>query len=137
VPRLSTSLIALALFLTGTNYCLVGALGSHADGAMACHAAPRADSAPACGSHCDQTAPARSQAPAHTPPCCLVATAVAAPSAEKPITCDLDWAPLAITTPAEALPAPSVHRAAVFTDPSPPATPAALAPLASRAPPLS
>ena len=141
LPRVATTLIALALFLTGTNYCLVGLLGANAGGAMACHALPAAeraaDSAPACASHCGHAAPTRSPAPTHTPPCCIVATAVAAPVAEKPIVVHADVAALALATAAERFEAPAVHRALVLKDHSPPADPAPLAPLSSRAPPLS
>ena len=135
VPRVATTLLALALFLTGTNYCLVGTLRAHG-GTMACHALPTADTASSCASHSSHAAPVRSNMPVHTAPCCIVATAVAAPAAEKPTTSDCDWTPIAIVTAAGTLDAPAVRRARILTDHSPPADPAPLAPLSSRAPPV-
>ena len=136
LPRVFTSLLALALFLTGTNYCLVGALGARGSTAMACHAMPSTDPAPSC-SACGHAAPARSPSPAHTAPCCIVITTVVAPSAEKPTLTELDWAPLALATPVEVIPAPAARRALALNEQSPPADPASRAPLSSRAPPQS
>ena len=136
VPRALSSLVALALFLTGSNYCLVGALGAHGGSAMACHAAPAANSASSCSSHCGHSAPARSQAPVHTPPCCIVVTMVTTPAAEKPALVASDAAPIAFACETQA-PVPSVRIAFFRSDHAPPADPASRAPLSSRAPPLS
>jgi hypothetical protein len=136
VPRALSSLVALALFLAGSNYCLVGALSAHGKPVMACHAAPASEAASACTSHCGHSAPARSQAAVHTPPCCIVVTPVSTPSAEKPALIH-DAAPLALLSAAEALPAPALRVEAVHSEHAPPADPASRAPLSSRAPPLS
>src|SRR5262245_40128094 len=80
-PRRAMAMFALALFLAGTHYCLVGGIASLVGARVSCmapvvasgscHAAP--------GSHGGQSSPARS-APARSapPPCCVAMAPVLA-----------------------------------------------------------
>jgi len=142
--RRATAGFALALFLAGSNYCLVGTVaGALGHGARvscmalatpACHAAPRAD-------HC-----AKAQAPAQndpapvrtgTAPCCVALAPVLAMPAVKILASDFALAlPVAPATDDPAPLSASWHGHRVFRDAGPP--PLHLrAPVSPRAPPLA
>ena len=148
--RGASTVFALALFLAGTNYCLVGGVASHFGARISCmapakaqpgscHAAPGSShcaqaGAPAGGgaSH-DGSAPAR----AATPPCCIaLAPVVAASGVEIPanvLALALPVSPAA-DEPAPVLASWCGYR--VTCDAGPPPL-HSRAPLLPRAPPLA
>ena len=144
--RRATAAFALALFLAGTHYCLVGGVASVFGARFSCMtpapaAAGSCHSAPA-GSHCSHSAstPARS-APSRTatPPCCVaLAPVVAVSPVEIPAQALAPAPALAAAPEAEAVaPVPASwvgYR--VTRDAGPPAL-HARAPLSPRAPPLA
>ena len=128
---------ALALFLTGTHWCLVGAVASHFGAPISCmtplatgscHGSPT--------SHCGHASPARPASGA-APPCCVaLAPVVAASLVAVP---DDALAPVLAASPEaeEVAPASAAwigYR--VTRDAGPPLQPAC-APLSPRAPPLA
>jgi len=140
------SVFALALFLAGTNYCLVGGVASHFGARMSCMApatAPGSCHAAPASTHCAQ-AGAPAQGSSHngpvrtaTPPCCVaLAPVLAAPGVEIPA------GALALALPVP----PAADEAApllaswlgyrVTRDAGPPAL-HPRAPLSARAPPLA
>jgi hypothetical protein len=130
---------ALALFLTGTHWCLVGGVASLFGARISCMTPAVAGSCHAsASSHCGHAAPARS-APARSaaPPCCVaLAPVVSTTLVAIP---DDALAPAFSAAPAteEAAPAsPAWLGYRVTRDTGPPAS-HARAPLSSRAPPLA
>jgi hypothetical protein len=128
---------ALALFLTGTHWCLVGAVASHFGARISCmtplatgscHGSPT--------SHCGHSSPAR-PARGAAPPCCVALAPVVATSLVA--VPDDALAPVLAVSPAaeEVAPAsaPWIGNR-VTRDTGPPAQPAC-APLSPRAPPLA
>ena len=148
-PRRAMAAFALALFLTGTHWCMVGVVASAFGAHVSCMAPARAESgschaAPATG-HCAQAAAAGRTEPAGrapepttgTPPCCVALAPVLSASGVK-LTVDATASVLAAPVPAEAA-APDLaswvgYR--VTVDTGPPAHPAR-ALLSARAPPLA
>ena len=126
---------ALVLFLAGSNFCLLAALGGTP---MTCLASPTT-SAPAKMSHCGHPmAPVKGPGSrgAMVSPCCLNAALVSAPQIHKadvtaPALQTLE--PVVLTDPA----ALTAARAAPNPDESPPARPESAAPHYGRAPPLA
>jgi hypothetical protein len=145
--RRATASLALALFLLGTHYCLVGSVASRFGAHISCMA-PAAASAGSChsapvSSHCAHaTAPASKSgsAPvrAATPPCCVALAPVLATSLVK-IPADA-LAPVLPASPAANEAAPVLTAwlgLRVTRDTGPPAALHPRAPLSPRAPPLA
>ena len=139
-PRLqrAKAAFALALFLTGTHYCLVGDIASRFGARISCMA-PAPQPSGSCHSHCGHAAstPARSAPRTATPPCCVALAPVVAVALVK----------VPVEALAPALPeAPEARAAApvpvswcgyrVTRDAGPPLD-HTRAPLAARAPPLA
>ena len=131
-PRLVTTLVALTLFLFGSNFCLVGAFAGPA--AVACHADPSASPAHSC---C-RTHPAKAArgpaAPASNAPCCMSMSQVVAPEVAKqsqscPHSADV-IAEIDVEAGFSPTQAPARSDARLRPDPFP------LGPLGSRAPPV-
>lgn len=147
-PRVAAGL-ALALFLAGTNYCLVGMIAAstgHGSGVScmaigspgSCHEAPRA-------SHCGGASADRAAspqgspapAPAGTAPCCVALAPVLAMQGAKILAGDLGPAIPRIIAAAEPAPVSSSwHGHRDFHDTGPPPL-HSRAPLSPRAPPLA
>lgn len=129
--RVATILVALALFVGGSNYCLLAAL---AGTPMACFAPPGAT--PAAGSHCSHHSGGhRGTAPAASP-CCVNLAPVAAVHVAK---ADATHVPT-VANPTSDPPtpaAPAVARHEGIADESPPPTFGFPATRLGRAPPLS
>jgi hypothetical protein len=140
---------ALALFLTGTHWCMVGVVASGFGARISCMAPARAEAgschATPAASHCAQAAAAgepaaagrATQPPAGTPPCCVaLAPALSAPGVKLAVdtTAPVLSAPVSTGAPAPVL--ASWHGFRVTRDAGPPAL-HARAPLSSRAPPLA
>jgi len=131
----ATAALALALFLTGTHYCLVGDVASRFGARISCMAPAPTGS---CQSHCGHAASTPASAPrTATPPCCVALAPVVAVALVK----------IPAVALAPALPeAPEALAAApvpvswcgyrVLHDAGPPLR-HTRAPLASRAPPLA
>jgi hypothetical protein len=130
---------ALALFLTGTHWCLVGGVaslfGAHIScmapaAAGSCHASPT--------SHCGHGSPAR-PAPARNaaPPCCVALAPVVATSLVA--VPDDALAPVLAASPAaeEVAPASAPWVGYRVTRDTGPPAPHTRAPLPPRAPPLA
>ena len=142
--RRAMASFSIALFLTGTHFCLVGAVASHfgarvscmAPGTPAgsCHSAPAASHcAHAAGSGSAPAQPARSA----TPPCCVALAPVLASTGVKiPIAAlaAVVAAPVVTETSAPVLASWVGYR--VTRDAGPPAL-HLRAPLSLRAPPLA
>ena len=135
-PRALGAVLALALFLAGTNLCLVtslaGALGLRVP--MSCMA-----SAPAARGHCCATphaAPSGGARPAAAPesPCCLALLPVSAPDADAPASTPSMALALAAPAP-DATPALALTRAPALDLSDPPGTPPP-SPRLARGPPL-
>jgi hypothetical protein len=143
VHRAAASL-ALALFLTGTNYCLVGTIAVAFGARVSCMAPAGAAStschASAGASHCAHSqTPSKQQAPVRTgtPPCCVALAPVLATHGLKIVTGDLAVAvQVAPATDAPASALADWHGHRVSCDAGPPSL-HARAPLSSRAPPLA
>jgi hypothetical protein len=137
-PRRVPVLLGLALFLAGTNYCLVGVIASSLGArGVACHAdVPEPAEASGC---CHADSPAQApDSPVAAPdaPCCIAALAPAVgPQAhEAPVSLS------ALTAPApESFAAPALDRAAARPKPNetPPHEFRSQTPLSNRAPPLA
>jgi len=142
--RLAASL-ALAIFIAGSNYCLVGTIASAAGlGARMSCMAPAAPAAGAChagpSSHCasarkgtESGAPVRTG----TPPCCVALAPVVAAAIQKAVTLALVVAPLPQPVAVAADPAPPARTCAVLAHDAGPPFLIARAPLPLRAPPLA
>jgi hypothetical protein len=126
----------LALFLFGSNYCLVSAFApatSERSG-IDCHArAPAAEGAGSCCHPVADKTPARE--PSGGSPCCMLLTSVStialdklAPSAPMPAIIDLSLATAVVDLPTEAF---------TLDDSPPPAARHAGGPSSDRAPPRS
>jgi hypothetical protein len=135
--RLPALIACLALFVVGSNYCLISAWGGNAR--MACLALPKAASAGGCH-HCTPSNDAsHPRKPGPERSCCPAP--VVTPS---PISLDKQLAPTATDSApplvADAVPSPSLlgvwHGRQVLSDGQPP-TRFARTPLSSRAPPLT
>jgi len=133
-----TAAFALALFLAGTHYCLVGDVASRFGARISCMA-PASPASGSCQAHCGHAAstPARSAPRTATPPCCVALAPVVAVALVKipveSLAPTLPEAPVALA----AAPVPVSwcgYRVTRDTGPPPLHT---RAPLASRAPPLA
>jgi hypothetical protein len=140
---------ALALFLAGSNYCLVGGIAAHFGARVSCmapagaasgscHAAPAsshcARAASAAGSSRNHARPARTA----TPPCCVALAPVVASTGVK-IFASAPALALPVVPAADVVAAPlhaswRGHR--IFRDSGPPPL-HPRAPLSPRAPPLA
>jgi hypothetical protein len=135
--RLPALIASLALFVLGSNYCLLGAWAGDAD--MACLSLPKvATSAPAKCHHCLPPAgrePARGETP--TPSCCPAPVVTTpAPTLDRDTGATQALA-MVVDLSSQSLPIASAwhgHRA--LPDGRPP-TRLARAPLPARAPPLA
>jgi hypothetical protein len=123
--------LALALFVLGTNYCVVSAVTVRS--APACHAA----------SHCGHAMPAKrsAQPPCHStanPPCCVELAPAKGPVVEKAMSVSSALLTSAASTLTD-VPRASDHPTSWWRTPSeaPPAAEAARAPAPPRAPPLA
>ena len=136
----ATATFALALFLVGTHYCLVGDVASRFGARVSCMA-PAQSKAGSCQSHCahaaSPTSPARTTPRTATPPCCVALAPVLAVALVKiPVEA---LAPALPAAPAAQVAAPVLaswlgHR---FTRDAGPPPLHSRAPLSSRAPPLA
>lgn len=143
---------ALALFLTGSNYCLVGGIASHFGARVSCMA-PGGTASGSCheapgASHCAQAASPHRGAPgpahgpatpprAATPPCCVALSPVLAMPGVKIVASDLIVALPAVPATLDPAPLPvSWHGHRIFRDAGPPSL-HSRAPLSLRAPPLA
>ncbi|TMQ64446.1 MAG: hypothetical protein E6K78_09170 [Candidatus Eisenbacteria bacterium] len=118
------------VFLCGSNYCVLAALGG---AEMACLASPAAQTH---GSHCAHAAPKAPTAPHATSPCCVTAAPVSTPQVERGDVVTPLWMHLHDTGPAFLVLAPSL-RVPRDSDESPPARPDPPARHLGRAPPLA
>jgi hypothetical protein len=135
--RAPGSIVALALFLLGTNYCFVGlALAGTAPSRVPpCHAKSTAGVT----SHCTGTAADPASAPARRAPCCEALAPVTPAEAPKTPAASVLHLLFNFATPAPSLGRPSVIAVRLeppSADESPPAAPAP-APPGARAPPLA
>jgi hypothetical protein len=137
--RAPGALVALALFLLGTNFCLVGmTLAAAAPSKVpACHAKAASRSS---ASHCGATATGEDSAPSRRAPCCEALAPVTPAEAPKAPPASVLHLLFHFAAPATPLARPSVVAVrldvAPLADESPPAD-HAHAPLSSRAPPLA
>lgn len=130
---------ALAVFLIGSNYCLVGALGGGFADSPACHSTRvRSERSSCCHGarpSTDRRAPAT---PEHSLPCCMVAAAAPSPIQIEKV--DADASMLAgMPELAPSLPAApaATWRGLDRHGSGPPASLRSRAPLSLRAPPLA
>ena len=141
---------ALALFLAGTNYCLVGGVASHFGARVSCMAPA---SAPSGSCHSAMSHCARAATPAGggsasspggstparggTPPCCVALAPVLAASGVEPLASQIAIAlPVAPATDVSGPVTPSWHGYRVTRDAGPPPL-HPRAPHSPRAPPLA
>ncbi|HEY3215938.1 MAG TPA: protein kinase [Candidatus Eisenbacteria bacterium] len=130
-----TRVAAMLLFLVGSNYCLLGALGGVP---MSCLSTPAA-AASTGSSHCGHAAPAKSpqRGAAHAvSPCCVSAAPVSKPQIERGDAVTPLLLPLHPSAPAILALVPSV-RAPRVSDESPPTRLDLPAQRLGRAPPLA
>ena len=150
-PRGAMAAFALALFLTGTHWCMVGVVASGFGARISCMAPARTDAgschATPASSHCAQAAaaaghesgPTGRSAPASTgtPPCCVaLAPVLSAAGVKLPVVVMSPALPAPLSTEAKAPALASWHGYRVTCDAGPPAL-HARAPLSARAPPLA
>lgn len=149
-PNGAMAAFALALFLTGTHWCMVGVVASGFGARISCMAPARAESgschATPASTHCAQAAAAAGRTeplgpaapPATgTPPCCVALAPVLSASVVE-FTVDAAAPALSVALSIEAA-APvlaSWHGYRVTCDAGPPAL-HTRAPLSARAPPLA
>jgi hypothetical protein len=130
--RLPAIVVCLALFLLGSNYCVLAAWSGHVRmDCMSVAAAVKAKpTCPRCASHAGKHAEAK-------PSCCPAPVVQpSAPSIEKAAI--LYMGPvLAAAIDADATPPLTAHRGDIAACESPPPTRLARAPLPARAPPLA
>ena len=132
--RHPTRVAATLLFLVGSNYCLLGALGG---ASMSCLSMPAAAST--ASSHCGHASPAKSSrgGTAHAAsPCCVTAAPVSQPQIERGDAVNPLFLPLHPWAPAVLALVPSV-RAPRVSDESPPTRLDLPAQRLGRAPPLA
>ena len=136
-PRVAGHIASLALFLLGSNYCLLGAL--RGDTRMACMLAPGAATAAAVPSchHAAPTPKSSSDRPASRPSCCPNPLVVpATPSLQDESGIPAATAILANVGEPLGVPAPARHGHVTPPDGQPP-TRLTHAPAPARAPPLA
>ena len=124
------------VFLTGSNYCLLAALGG---AEMACFASPAASSTHAGMSRCGHAMPVKGShkaVPHTTSPCCVTAVPASKPQAERGDVVTPLRMHVHIAGPAILVLAPSL-RVPRDSDESPPARFDPPAGLLGRAPPLA
>ena len=132
--------LALALFLAGSNYCLVGTVAAAFGAHVSCMAPAGSRPAAAICSRCAHSAPgSRAPAPARagTPPCCVALAPVLAISGAKLVAGEIATA--APAAPAADQQAPLLNQwlgARDAREAGPPPLHAG-APLPARAPPLA
>jgi len=150
-PGRAMSALALAVFLAGTHWCMVGVVASGFGARILCMA-PAQSEAGSChatpaSSHCAQAAAAAGHesnpagrsapAPTGTPPCCVaLAPVLSIPGVKLPADVMASALPAPLSTEAPAPALASWHGYRVTCDAGPPAL-HSRGPLSSRAPPLA
>jgi len=134
--RTAATFAALALFLTGSNYCLIGALRGTP---MSCTqvagaTSAKAEAAPICP-QCARKSKGTSTSIPSTSPCCLTLARAGAPEVSRIDSTPMPIATLAVIAAALAPEAPASVSSFLSPDPYPPAPGWEKSAHAGRAPP--
>ncbi len=137
--RSALVLAGLALFLLGTNYCLVGAIAGADRMPMACMMPPAADADASPAGHCHgKASDDDAGAPPPTLPCCVAFAPVVAPAVAFGDAGALPLVGVVVTDAFVSFDAPAASGHLLRAPPDgPPPDVASRAPLSSRAPPLA